>query len=117
MRSSSGFFACRPLRLLVGGQAVLADHVDALLDQVRVQALHLLLRHLDLLERRGDLLEGEIALVLALRDERPKLLRLPQKLYRAVRRGVPRPLGMLLLAPVGQQNVSLLSHFPAILLG
>ncbi len=63
-----------PLRLLVGGQPVLADDVDPLLDQVRVQALHLLLGDLHLLERGGDLLERQVALLLALGNERLQLL-------------------------------------------
>ena len=49
--------------------AVLADHVDALVLQVRVELGDLLLGDLDLLQRGGDLREGEEALLLALRDQ------------------------------------------------
>src|SRR5207244_11092243 len=63
------------LRLLVGGEAVLGDDVDAVLDQVGVEVMHLLLGDLDLLKRPGDLLEGQVAALAALADERPKLLR------------------------------------------
>ena len=64
----------RLLRLLVGGDAVLGDHVDAVLDQVGVQVADLLLGDLDLLERGGDLLEGQVAALAPLGDQRAQLL-------------------------------------------
>src|SRR5437763_5780317 len=45
-----------------------------MLVEVRMQLLQLLLRHLDLLEAGGDLLEREIAALATLRDERAELL-------------------------------------------
>jgi hypothetical protein len=65
-----GCFAC----LLVGADAVFGDHFDPVLDEVRVQGRDLLLGDLDLLERRRDLLEGEVAALAAQHDQPPKLL-------------------------------------------
>jgi hypothetical protein len=59
------------LLLLVGADPVLGDHVDAMLDQVAVQAGDLLLGDLGLFERQGDLLEGEIAALAAPGGEAP----------------------------------------------
>ena len=55
-------------------------------------SLHLLLRDLDLLETRGDLLEGQEATFLALGDERAELLQLDDRRL------------------VGQQHLSLLGR-------
>jgi GTP cyclohydrolase I/GTP cyclohydrolase-4 len=71
------------------GAAVRADDVDALLVEVRVQLGELLLRDLDLLERRRDLLEGQEPPVLALADERAQLLQLvDRRLVREQRFGL-----------------------------
>jgi len=77
VRSSSSFFAWL---LLVGADAVLGDHVDSVLDQVGVQLGDLLLADLHLLERRRDLLEGEIPPLAAERDEAAHLLELHGRL-------------------------------------
>jgi hypothetical protein len=61
--------AVRRLRLLVGGQAVPRDHINPVLDQVGVQALDLLLGHLDLRERPRDLLERQVSPLTTLRDQ------------------------------------------------
>ena len=58
-----------PRCCFVGADAVLGDHVDAVLDQVRVELRHLLLGDLHLLERRRDLLVGEVAALAAQRDQ------------------------------------------------
>jgi hypothetical protein len=50
------------------------DDVDALLRQVRAQLAQLLLRDVDLLQRAGDVVERQIAPLLALRDQGPKLV-------------------------------------------
>jgi hypothetical protein len=49
------------------------------LDQVRVQLLDLLLGDVDLLERGGDLLEGQIALVTTEGDQPPQFLRIGER--------------------------------------
>jgi hypothetical protein len=56
--------------------AVGADDVDALLGEVVVQFLDLLLGDLDLLESRGDLVEGQAAALLTVGDEAAKLVEL-----------------------------------------
>jgi hypothetical protein len=56
--------------------AVGADDVDALIGQVGVQLLDLLLGDLDLLERRGDVVEGQKAAFLAVCDETAELVEL-----------------------------------------
>src|SRR5207248_4769965 len=79
--------ARRGQRLAVGG-----DDVDALLDEVAVELGQLLLGDLDLLERGGDLLEGEEAALLALREERLELVGLGERRF------------------VGEQSVGLRGH-------
>ena len=79
VRSSSGFFACarlaRLLGLLVGGQAVLGDHVDAVLDQVaRAGRCTCSLVTSTSSSVAGDLLEGQVAALAALGDQRAKLV-------------------------------------------
>jgi hypothetical protein len=56
--------------------AVGADDVDALVGQVGVQLLDLLLGDLDLLERRGDLVEGQKTAFLPICDETAELVEL-----------------------------------------
>ena len=56
------------------GPPVVGDDVDALLLQVRMELGDLLLRDLDLLQRGGDLREGQDASVLAFRYERAKFI-------------------------------------------
>ena len=104
------------LRLLVGGEAVLGDDVDAVLDQVGVEVLHLLLGDLDLLERPGDLLEGQVAALAALGDERPKLVRVLEGKVAVQLRSCPRA-GVLFAPAVcsrlpGYERVSLFGHSP-----
>ena len=55
------------------------DHVHPVLDQVAVQVLDLLLGHLDLLERPRDLLEGQVAALAPLRDQRPQLVEVGER--------------------------------------
>ena len=79
------------LLLLVSGDPVLADDVDAVVDQVGVKAPDLLLGDLDLLERRGDLLESQETLVLALRDQRADLLEIDERRLTLEGAGICRP--------------------------
>jgi len=51
--------------------AVGADDVDALLGQVGVQLVYLLLGDVDLLERCRDLVERQVAVLLAVGDQPP----------------------------------------------
>ena len=61
-----------------------------LLDQVRVKVAHLLLGDLDLLEARCDLLEGQIAALAALGDQRAQLLDLEERRFGRLRqKGYP----------------------------
>ena len=88
MRSSSSFFDCAvglaAALLFVSADAVLGDHVDAVLDQVRVEAGDLLLGDLHLLQRRRDLLEGQVAALAAQRDQAAQLLDLGDRALLAV---------------------------------
>ena len=90
MRSSSGFFVGRGLSVglrrglgAVGrGRcelAVAGHDVDPVLDQVRVQLLHLLLGHVHLLEAARDLLEGQIAALAPLRKQVAQFLDIPER--------------------------------------
>jgi hypothetical protein len=54
--------------------SIRADHVYALLLQIRVELGHLFLGDLDLLQTGGDLLEGQVPPFLPFGDERTKLL-------------------------------------------
>ena len=56
--------------------AVGADDVDALLGQVGVQLVYLLLGDVDLLERCRDLVERQVAVLLAVGDQPPQLVEL-----------------------------------------
>jgi len=56
--------------------AVGADDVDALFGEVAMQFLDLLLGDLDLLERGRDLVEGQKAALLTIRDQTAKLIEL-----------------------------------------
>ena len=89
MRSSSGFLVGGRLPLGLrrrlgavrgrrGELAVAGHHVDPVLDQVRVQLLHLLLGHVDLFEAARDLLEGQIAPLASLREQVAQLLDIPE---------------------------------------
>ena len=55
------------------------DELDAVVDQVRREVLELLLRELDLLDARDDLVVGEEALLLARLDELVQLLDLGKR--------------------------------------
>ena len=52
------------------------DELDRVVDQIGVEVLDLLLRELDLLETRDDLVVAEEPLLLALRDELLELFNL-----------------------------------------
>ena len=91
MRSISGFFAggrlgagARLASIGPGGRSSLATISTPALQEVSVQVADLLLGDLDLLEAGRDLLEREIAALLALGHERAQLLDLEE------RRLVPR---------------------------
>jgi len=58
------------------GLAVRGDDLDAVLLQVGVQLADLLLRDVDLLQGRGDLLDRQNPLLLSLGDQRPQLVHL-----------------------------------------
>ena len=89
MRSISGFFGCWGWASELAGwpsggdgrglDAVGGHHVHAVLHEVRVQVADLLLGDLDLVETAGDLLEREIAALLALGDQRAQLLDLEER--------------------------------------
>ena len=89
MRSISGFLAAGAAASELAGwpsggdgrglHAVGGHHVDPVLHEVRVQVADLLLGHLDLLETPGDLLEGQVAALLALGDQRAQLLDLEER--------------------------------------
>ena len=102
------------LRLLVGGEPVLGDHVDAVLDQVGVQALDLLLGDLDLLERLRDLLEGEIAALAARRRSAPAGPRSRAAAPRRRRSGSPPFASGPAVAVLHEKRVRLLSQSPVL---
>jgi hypothetical protein len=69
-----GLLAVEGCVTLCGLLGVRIEQLDVVVEQVGVEVLELLLGELDLLQRRGDLVVGQVALVVAFLNQRPQLL-------------------------------------------